>query len=41
VEWQLKSGSEIELLGETCDEIQVGDHTLQADFPCEVIVIVV
>jgi hypothetical protein len=39
--WQLKSQSEIELLGQACDDIQIGEHHLEADFPCEVIVIVV
>ena len=39
--WQLKSQSEIELLGTACETIQFGEHRLEADFPCEAIVIIV
>ncbi len=39
--WRLKSSSEIELLGGACDDIQLGEHQLTADFPCEAIVIIV
>lgn len=39
--WHLKSPSEIELLGGACDDIQIGQHHLEADFPCEVIVQIV
>jgi len=36
--WRLKSQSEFELLGKACDDIQFGEHHLEADFPCETIV---
>jgi hypothetical protein len=39
--WRMKSPSEIELLGEACTEIQIGEHRLEADFPCEVIYVIV
>ena len=38
--WRMKSPSEFELLGDACETIQLGDHHLEADFPCEVIVII-
>lgn len=39
--WRMRSSSEIELLGGACDDIQLGEHQLKADFPCEAIVIIV
>jgi hypothetical protein len=39
--WRLKSQSEFELLGKACDDIQFGEHHLEADFPCETIVLII
>ncbi|MBN2803725.1 MAG: VWA domain-containing protein [Deltaproteobacteria bacterium] len=36
--WRLKSTSEFELLGTACSDIQIGEHHLEADFPCESII---
>ena len=36
--WRVVDGSTIELVGSACAAIQMGEHTLTASFPCEVIV---
>jgi hypothetical protein len=35
--WQANSPTEIELLGEACEAIQEGTHTISGDFPCGVV----
>ena len=35
--WQANSPTEIELLGDACDAIQEGSHTVSGDFPCGVV----
>ena len=33
-QWRVNNSREVELLGEACERIQDGDHSLDIDFPC-------
>jgi len=35
--WKVNSATEIEIVGAACQAIAVGEHTLSASFPCEVV----